>query len=136
MTALIALGFHVVGYDTREHGESDWAVDGDYSFDAMRDDLLAVIGTTPGRPVLIGASMGGSTALIAIGESDATICTGAVTSATPCLVRLGCDHRRRIAAGPARSRLRLLIPRVFVTGVLQMRFHDLVKLPNVAFDRT
>lgn len=73
MTALMASGYYVVSYDARGHGESDWAVDGDYSFDAMRDDLLAVIGTMPGPAILIGASMGGSTALIAIGESDATI---------------------------------------------------------------
>jgi non-heme chloroperoxidase len=64
-----AAGFYVVVYDARGHGDSDWADDGLYSNDARVEDLAAVIGAL-GRPkaALIGASMGGVTGLIAVGE--------------------------------------------------------------------
>jgi pimeloyl-ACP methyl ester carboxylesterase len=70
-----AAGYHVVAIDARGHGDSDWAPDGVYGQDAMVDDLVAVL-TALGnrRPVLVGASMGGGTSLVAVGEGrvDAT----------------------------------------------------------------
>lgn len=45
--------------DLRGHGDSDWAPDGDYSTDAMVEDVMAVLATIGRRPVLVGASMGG-----------------------------------------------------------------------------
>jgi len=59
----------------RGHGDSDWAPDGVYGQDAMVDDLVAVIAALGNRrPVLVGASMGGGTSLVAVGEGrvDAT----------------------------------------------------------------
>ena len=70
-----AAGYHAVTLDARGHGDSDWIADGNYSQDAMIADLVAVIGQLGGRrPVLVGASMGGGTSLVAIGEDrvDAT----------------------------------------------------------------
>lgn len=68
--ALAARGYDVVAMDLRGHGDSGWASDRDYSFDAYRDDLRAVQGRL-GRPaVLIGASLGGIAALLAAGEGD------------------------------------------------------------------
>lgn len=64
-----ANGYFAVSFDARGHGDSAWAEDGDYSEDAMVDDLLCVaaaLGKT--RPALIGASMGGLTSMIAVGE--------------------------------------------------------------------
>jgi non-heme chloroperoxidase len=68
-------GYHAIAFDARGHGESDWAPDGVYGQDAMVDDLrdlVAALGDR--RPVLVGASMGGGTSLVAIGEDrvDAT----------------------------------------------------------------
>lgn len=62
-------GYHVVAFDARGHGDSDWAPDGHYGPDVMIDDLDRII-TAVGkrRPVLVGASMGGSTSLIGVGE--------------------------------------------------------------------
>ncbi|MCW2886661.1 MAG: alpha/beta hydrolase fold protein [Streptosporangiaceae bacterium] len=57
-----------VTLDARGHGDSGWAPDGDYSIDAMVDDLRRVADRLDESPVLIGASMGGMTALIAEGE--------------------------------------------------------------------
>lgn len=64
-----AAGYHVVAIDARGHGDSDWAPDGVYGQDAMVDDLVAVVSQLgERRPVLVGASMGGGTSLVAVGE--------------------------------------------------------------------
>jgi pimeloyl-ACP methyl ester carboxylesterase len=61
-------GWTAVTLDARGHGDSGWAPDGDYSIDSMVDDLRRVAGQLDEPPVVIGASMGGMTALIAEGE--------------------------------------------------------------------
>lgn len=70
-----AAGYHAVAFDARGHGDSDWAPDGLYGQDVMVRDLecmVAALGKR--RPVLVGASMGGGTSLVAVGERhvDAT----------------------------------------------------------------
>jgi non-heme chloroperoxidase len=70
-----AAGYRVVAFDARGHGDSDWAADGSYSQDVMVQDLQCVLAQLgDDRPVLVGASMGGGTSLVAIGEHivDAT----------------------------------------------------------------
>ena len=54
--------------DARGHGDSEWAPDGDYSLDAFAADLRVIVGTLDRAPVLIGASLGGMTALVGQGE--------------------------------------------------------------------
>jgi non-heme chloroperoxidase len=64
-------GYHAVALDARGHGDSDWDPSGDYGDDAMVDDLVQVLGAlvpSDRSPVLIGASMGGITSLLAAGE--------------------------------------------------------------------
>jgi pimeloyl-ACP methyl ester carboxylesterase len=63
--ALADAGYHVCSMDLRGHGESDWAPDGDYSFDRYVDDLAVVIAELGGPAILVGASLGGHVALIA-----------------------------------------------------------------------
>ncbi|MEP7201386.1 MAG: alpha/beta hydrolase [Ilumatobacteraceae bacterium] len=73
--ALGAAGYRAVAFDARGHGDSDWDPNGDYSQDAMVEDLTRVIAAIgKDRPVLVGASMGGGTSLVAAGEDhvDAT----------------------------------------------------------------
>src|SRR3546814_10171520 len=67
---LLRQGFHVINLDARGHGNSGWAPDGDYSLEAMADDLRAVIATLPSLPALIGASMGGCRAFYEIGRAS------------------------------------------------------------------
>jgi non-heme chloroperoxidase len=70
-----AAGYRAVVLDARGHGDSEWAADGDYSQDRMVEDLTMVIHALGDRrPVLVGASMGGGTSLVAVGEDriDAT----------------------------------------------------------------
>jgi non-heme chloroperoxidase len=68
-------GFHAVSFDARGHGDSDWAPDGRYGQDVMVEDLTSVVAALGNRrPALVGASMGGGTSLVAVGEDhvDAT----------------------------------------------------------------
>lgn len=56
-------GLHVVALDSRGHGDSDRAPDANYSVDALCTDTHSVLDQI-GRPtILIGASMGGMTAM-------------------------------------------------------------------------
>lgn len=64
--ALAAEGFQVISFDARGHGESDWSPDGDYLLAHRVDDLQAVIATIEGPYVLVGASLGGATAICAV----------------------------------------------------------------------
>jgi len=53
--------------DLRGHGDSDWAADGDYTTEAMVEDLDAVCAEIGRPPVLVGASMGGMVGLVSEG---------------------------------------------------------------------
>lgn len=66
--SLAARGWTAVALDARGHGDSEWAPDGDYTVDALIADLAAVVSEVGERPVLVGASMGGMTALVGQGE--------------------------------------------------------------------
>jgi len=71
-------GWRAVSMDLRGHGDSEWALNGDYSFTAFAGDCVAV-GDSLGRPpVLVGASLGGVAAMIAEGGSDREVSSGLV----------------------------------------------------------
>lgn len=65
---LVDAGYRVVSYDARGHGESGWSADGIYSYPLRVEDLRAILADTRGPFALIGASMGGVTAMQAVGE--------------------------------------------------------------------
>lgn len=66
---LVEAGYHVAAFDARGHGDSQWDSHGNYSLEAMVADLRSVLAKLKPLPVLVGASMGGLTALRAIGAS-------------------------------------------------------------------
>lgn len=66
---LLADGFDVGSYDARGHGDSDWAVDKDYSLPAHGRDLVAFLRTIERPAALVGASMGGISSLFAAAEA-------------------------------------------------------------------
>ena len=68
VSALGEAGFHAVSLDLRGHGDSFWSDDGDYRLEAHRDDLEDVVAALPDRPAIVGASLGGLAALLAVGE--------------------------------------------------------------------
>jgi pimeloyl-ACP methyl ester carboxylesterase len=66
---LSQLGFHALIPDLRGHGESAWSVDGRYSPELYADDVRAWCKLAEKRPVLVGASLGGLSSLLACGEA-------------------------------------------------------------------
>ncbi len=65
---LAARGYEAWTMDLRGHGDSEWASDGDYTTDAMVEDLDAVCAEIGRPPVVVGASMGGMVGLVSEGS--------------------------------------------------------------------
>lgn len=65
-------GFRVTAIDLRGHGASDWCQSADYTLDAYAQDVRAVIGQLGGSPLVVGASLGGLSTVLASGECDRT----------------------------------------------------------------
>ncbi len=76
-------GYRAIAVDLRGHGESDWAPDRDYSPATIAHDLLRLIEWTGGRPALVGASLGGLAALLAVGEMDTPCSALVLVDVTP-----------------------------------------------------
>ncbi|NQZ95153.1 MAG: alpha/beta hydrolase [Myxococcales bacterium] len=91
--ALGAAGWRAVALDLRGHGESDWAPNGEYGFENFAADTLAVAKSFREPPVLIGASLGGISALITEGESDESVAAAIVlVDVTPSLEPKGVER--------------------------------------------
>ncbi len=89
-----AQGWRTVALDLRGHGDSDWAPNGDYSFTAFCADCVAVCDKLGKPPVLVGASLGGMSAMLAEGTSDRPVSSGLVlVDITP---KTNADGIRRI----------------------------------------
>lgn len=71
-------GWQSITLDLRGHGESEWPPNGDYSFTAMCADCIAVADQLGRPPVLVGASLGGMSAMLAEGTSDRIVSCGLV----------------------------------------------------------
>ena len=68
-------GFHVIALDSRGHGDSDRSPTANYSVETLSEDTLRVLHQI-GRPVvLIGASMGGLTGILAAHEAGPELVT-------------------------------------------------------------
>lgn len=76
--ALAAQGWYAVALDLRGHGNSGWAPDGNYDIDAFVGDLRCVLTHFERPPVLVGASLGGITALLTEGESPQPVSSAVV----------------------------------------------------------
>ena len=88
-----AAGYRAVAFDARGHGDSDWSPDGAYGQDAMVRDLQCVIAALgQRRPVLVGASMGGGTSLVAVGESHVDATALVLVDIAPRIELSGVDH--------------------------------------------
>lgn len=64
--ALAARGYRVLNTDLRGHGDSDWSADGAYALDDRVADLRAVLEGIDAPVALVGASLGGATAIHAL----------------------------------------------------------------------
>jgi pimeloyl-ACP methyl ester carboxylesterase len=88
----VAAGYHVVSLDTRGHGESDWSPTGDYGISALVSDLSSVLEQLPSAPILVGASLGGMTALAAVGEGTVRARALLLVDITPRIDTRGTEH--------------------------------------------
>ena len=92
---LAAHGWTAIALDARGHGDSDWSPTGHYSMDVFVQDLWSVIDTLDAPPVLVGASLGGSTALLATGERPGSAAGLVLVDIAP---RMNPDGRARVVA--------------------------------------
>jgi len=75
---LARAGYRAIAMDHRGHGESTWDPAGGYENDDFRDDLLGVLEALGRPPVLVGASLGGITSLLAEAKDERSVCLGIV----------------------------------------------------------
>ncbi len=97
--SLSARGYRACSMDSRGHGESGWASDGNYQLSAMVDDLAAVVDQFGGAPALVGASMGGLTALAALGEARCEASALILVDVTPRIDQAGAQRIGQFMAG-------------------------------------
>ncbi len=71
--AIARAGWYALALDARGHGDSAWPENGDYAIDAFAADLRAVAAALGRRPVVVGASLGGITAMIVEGEGPGAL---------------------------------------------------------------
>ncbi|MFR9751980.1 alpha/beta fold hydrolase [Nocardia sp. 004] len=73
-----AAGMRVITLDARGHGDSQWAPDRDYQRSTMVRDLLLVLDQLGAPAVIVGASMGGITGLLATAEPEGKLISALV----------------------------------------------------------
>ena len=65
--AVAQRGWQGVTVDMRGHGDSDWSAEGDYRVSSFAADVSEILRLLPENPVLVGASLGGITAMLLAG---------------------------------------------------------------------
>lgn len=92
LTALAARSWHAASFDLPGHGDSAWLPDGNYDIDAFAK-AVADVANQFVHPVLVGASLGGLSSLVAVGEGLARDPAGLVlVDVTPRLEPAGVNR--------------------------------------------
>lgn len=91
-SALADLGRRVLSIDLRGHGDSSWAPDGEYGMADFVDDVVAVVEWVGAPVIWIGASLGGSSGLAAVGHDEALFAGLVLVDITPAPARKGVDR--------------------------------------------
>jgi pimeloyl-ACP methyl ester carboxylesterase len=90
---LAKAGFYAICMDHRGHGQSGWAGPDQYKLEHFVEDLFAVLEQLPDKPVLVGASLGGITALLAETAQEESIAKAVIlVDVTPRLETEGVDR--------------------------------------------
>jgi pimeloyl-ACP methyl ester carboxylesterase len=76
--ALAGAGWYAVSLDLRGHGESAWCPDGHYNHSNFAADVAAVANSLERPPVLVGASLGGISSLLALALAGEQIASALV----------------------------------------------------------
>ncbi len=85
-------GWYALSLDLRGHGESDWSDEGAYELSRYAQDTLCVARALGRPPVVVGASLGGVSALLATGMAeDPTLGALVLVDVTPNMNPAGVD---------------------------------------------
>lgn len=76
-------GRRVISLDLRGHGGSEWPEDGRYDFEALVEDLRAVLSQMGTRPVVVASTLGGWIASAALERDAAVLASGLVLVDSP-----------------------------------------------------
>jgi len=85
-------GHNVLSLDLRGHGDSDWAANGNYAMHDFVGDHLAAIDWLGAAVHWVGASLGGSTGLYAVGAAADRFRSLTLVDITPAPARAGIDR--------------------------------------------
>ncbi len=86
-------GFYAICMDHRGHGESSWAALGEYRVKHFVEDLRGVLAQLRDKPVLVGASLGGITSLLAETQQEESVARGLIlVDVTPRMETDGVDR--------------------------------------------
>jgi pimeloyl-ACP methyl ester carboxylesterase len=88
---LAGQGFHAIVPDLRGHGDSGWSPGGVYTLNRFAADLRWIAATCHQAPAVIGASIGGVTALLAEGEGPAFLAALVLVDVTPTVQHSGVE---------------------------------------------
>ncbi len=76
--AFAEAGRYALAVDLRGHGHSDWSPDGVYGLSRFAGDVHAITAYLGRPPALVGASLGGLSSIIAVGESTEQVAAALV----------------------------------------------------------
>lgn len=87
-------GYRVTAMDARGHGDSDWDPEGDYDIHRLAADLEAIVAERfpSRRPVIVGASLGGMTAMLSLGTGKDVARALVLVDVTPKLEAKGVER--------------------------------------------
>ena len=86
-------GWYALAYDHRGHGQSDWSPDGVYGLGLFAGDMKAIADKLDRKAHVVGASLGGFSALVSGGELDTELFESiTLVDVTPSLNREGVNH--------------------------------------------
>jgi pimeloyl-ACP methyl ester carboxylesterase len=91
--SLAEAGYAAITVDLRGHGQSDWAPEGDYRLSRFASDIGELVESLGREPVIIGASLGGLTTMLLVGEQRPDCAAGVVfVDVIPNMEQVGADR--------------------------------------------
>ena len=133
--ALEQAGRRVVSLDLRGHGGSEWPEDGRYDFEAMVEDLRAVLAQLGTRPVVVASTLGGWIASAALERDAAVLASGLVLVDLPANVdpavsqRIGARLREAANLAPGQAQWDVRLLGAFDTDAMAQRLAGVA--PNI-----
>jgi pimeloyl-ACP methyl ester carboxylesterase len=130
--------YHVLAFDQRGHGDTQWAPDKNYTRDAMVDDVAAIVQVLALPPfLLIGMSMGGANAMTYAARYPATVKALILVDVGPEIKPEGVENIRRLV-GPkewaslddAVTDIHRFNPRRSPENIRQRLSHSMRQLPS------